>query len=135
MMSGPPVNLSVQGNPSNTGGTDRPNVVHDRHLSGSQRTLDRWFDTTAFLAAAPFTFGDAGRNLLEGRGTVNFDFALRKDFGFPGGRHLQFRCETFDGFNTPRFSPPSAQVGVSAFGKISSASTPRNLQFGLEFVF
>ena len=63
--SGQVASLTVVGNPSNTGGPDRPNVVHDWHLASGQ-SLQHWFDTTAFALNAPFTFGNAGRNLLRG---------------------------------------------------------------------
>lgn len=64
--SGQLASLTVVGNPSNTGGPDRPNVVHDWHLESGQ-SLQHWFDTTAFALNAPFTFGNAGRNLLRVR--------------------------------------------------------------------
>jgi hypothetical protein len=65
--------LSVNGNPANTGGTNRPNVVGEPNLSREERTLDRFFNTSAFAPNAPYTFGNAGRNILIGPGMVNFD--------------------------------------------------------------
>jgi len=44
LASGQPVNMSVQGNPSNTGNPDRPDVVGDWHLTESQPSLERWFN-------------------------------------------------------------------------------------------
>jgi hypothetical protein len=35
---------------ANTGGGDRPNVLQDPNLSSSQRSITRWFDTSAFIA-------------------------------------------------------------------------------------
>jgi len=135
LSSGRCVDLGVTGNPSNTGGADRPNVVHDWHLGPDRRGLDRWFDTTAFAANAPFTFGNAGRNLLEGPGSVNLDFAMYKHFSITERLRLQFRAEAFNMTNTPAFGVPNAQVGNASFGRISGADTPRNLQFGLKLIF
>ncbi|MFB3902135.1 MAG: carboxypeptidase regulatory-like domain-containing protein [Acidobacteriota bacterium] len=136
LSSGRPVNLGVMGNPSNTGMPDRPNVLKDWRLSKEERSIDRWFDTTAFVANAPYTYGNAARNLLEGPGSVNFDFALYKDFRITNERRLQVRVEAFNLFNTPQFGAPNAIVGNSNFGKISSIDgRPRNLQIGLKFIF
>ena len=59
---------------------DRP--APDRIADGklSDPTVDRWFDTSAFTTPAPFTYGNAGRNILYGPGRVNFDFSLFKEF-------------------------------------------------------
>jgi hypothetical protein len=135
LSSGRMINLSVQGNPSNSGSPDRPNVVKDWKLSKDERRLDRWFDTTAFVRNDPRTYGNAGRNLIEGPGTVNFDFAVYKHFALRETVRLQFRAEAFNVMNTPKFGIPNAQVGNPNFGVISSAERPRNLQFGLKIIF
>lgn len=132
--SGSLVSLTVRGNPSNTGGPDRPNVVHDWHLS-SGRSLQNWFDTTAFTPNAPFAFGNAGRNLISGPGTKNLDFALYKSLRITERVNAQVRAEAFNSTNTPPFGTPNAQLGDPGFGVISSAGAPRNLQFGLKLLF
>jgi hypothetical protein len=132
--SGRLTSLTVRGAPSNTGGPDRPNVLHDWHLSGGGN-LQSWFDTTAFAPNAPFTFGNAGRNLISGPGVTNLDFALFKSFKIHERLALQFRAEAFNATNTPPFDPPNVQTGDPGFGTIGSAGTPRNLQFGLKLVF
>jgi hypothetical protein len=132
--SGQLASLTVTGNPSNTGGPDRPNVLHDWHLDSGQ-SLNHWFDTTAFGLNAPFTFGNAGRNLLRGPHATNLDFAIYKSFKITERIALQFRGEAFNATNTPAFGAPNAQVGSPGFGVISSAGTPRNLQFGMKVIF
>jgi len=133
--SGRLVNLSVRGNPANTGSPNRPNVLHDWRLSSNERSLDEWFDTSAFVKNDPYTFGNAARNLIEGPGLANIDFALYKTFQLGERFRLQFRAEAFNVTNTPHFGSPNAQVGNASFGKISNAGRPRNLQFGLKFIF
>jgi hypothetical protein len=108
-------------------------VLHDWHLSNP--SLQSWFDTTAFAPNAVFTFGNAGRNLISGPATANLDFAIYKSFRIRERVGLQFRAEAFNATNTPAFDPPNVQAGDPGFGTISSAGTPRNLQFGLKFVF
>jgi hypothetical protein len=130
--SGDRVNVSVQGNPSNTGQTDRPDRIRDPRLSRSQRALDRFFDTGAFARQAAFTFGNAPRNALEAPGLVNFDVAVYKQFAVTEQVSAQFRAESFNFTNTPPFGSPGAQLGSSGFGVISSAGDGRTVQFGLK---
>lgn len=135
MSSGLPLSLTVRGDPANTGDVDRPNVVGDWRLSSGERTLDRFFNTAAFVPNAPYTYGNAGRNILRQPGMVNFDFAAFKRFPVTERFNVQFRFEAFNFFNTPRFGAPNAEVGNVNFGRITSAATPRNLQFGLKLIW
>lgn len=135
LTSGQPVNLTVQGDPANTGDPNRPDVAGDWRLDRSERTLDRFFNTGAFVRNAPFTYGNAGRNILEQPGSANVDFAAFKRFSIAERIAAQFRFEAFNFFNTPQFGAPNAQVGNINFGRIADAGRPRNLQFGLKLLF
>jgi len=137
--SGIPVNLTVNGNPSNTGqgsvvgNNDRPNVVGNWQLANP--TVQEWFNTAAFVANAKYTFGDAGRNILRAPGLVNLDLAASKTFHFTERLSAQLRLESFNATNTPALGAPNAVVGSPLFGQISSAGTPRDNQIGLKFLF
>ena len=133
--SGGRSNLSVRGNPANTGTANRPNVLSDWRLDSGSRSLDRWFDTAAFARNAPFTYGNAARNLIEAPGLVNVDLAVYKSFSIAEDLTVQFRVEAFNASNTPAFGRPNTQVGNRVFGRIGSAGRPRNLQFGLKVIF
>src|SRR5947208_7422479 len=63
---------------ANSGTPNRPNVVAGQSIAlpRSQRTADRFFNTGAFTAPAPFTFGNAGRDTVPGPGNNIFHFAL-----------------------------------------------------------
>jgi hypothetical protein len=136
-LTGFPMNLSVRGNPSGTGGfnLDRPNVVGEWRIPGSERGPDRWFNTDAFARNDPFTFGNAGRNILEAPGTIKFDLALHKNFQFTEKMRMQFRAETFNAFNTPIFDGPNLQVGNRNLGVISRAAPGRVMQLGFKLIF
>jgi outer membrane receptor protein involved in Fe transport len=139
LVSGRRVNLGVQGNPANTGGRNpnRPNVVPGQEiaLDESVRTLERWFNTDAFVKNAPFTFGNAARNLVTGPGTTNFDLAAFKAFNPTEAMRIQFRAELFNAFNTPNFGAPGSSVGTGQLGVISGAAPGRIIQFGLKLNF
>jgi hypothetical protein len=118
----------------NTGGGSRPDRVADGTLD--EPGPDRWFDVAAFTSPAPFTYGNAGRNILDGPGRVNFDFSLFKDFPITERSRIQFRTEFFNLFNTPQFDLPNSTVGVGNAGTITGiVGIPRQIQFGLKLVF
>lgn len=135
LRSGQPAGLSVEGNPANKSGLNRPNVVGEWRLSSSERTLDRWFNTDAFVKNNEYEYGNAGRNIIIRPGRINFDMAAFKRFEITERLAAQFRFEMFNAFNTPPINGPNMAVGNNNFGKITGAGRPRNLQFGLKLIF
>ena len=137
IQSGGPFTATTQTNTSNvfSSGAQRANVVRDPNLPHSEKTLTRWFDTSAFELPAPFTFGNAGRGIVRADGRINFDFSLVKNFDFSENGFVQFRGEVFNAFNHPDFGLPGRALGGPGFGVVSSATEARVLQFGLRIVF
>ncbi|PYV08534.1 MAG: hypothetical protein DMG07_25535 [Acidobacteria bacterium] len=118
----------------NTGGASRPNRTGDGSLD--TRTVNRWFDVNAFTPPPSFTYGDAGRNILDGPGRKNVDFSVFKDFRITEDTRVQFRAEFFNLTNTPQFDLPNATIGSGPAGTISSTiGIPRQIQFGLKVAF
>jgi hypothetical protein len=71
--------------------TNRPDRIADGNLPSKNRTLDHWFDTSAFVApgasaTSPLTapsnpigrFGNSGVGIIQGPGLWQFDFSLVK---------------------------------------------------------
>jgi hypothetical protein len=118
---------------------DRTNIIRDPNLPSNQRTVERWFDTTAFQrftpAQAPL-LGNAGRNIVFSDGVVNFDAGLAKEFRITESKQFEFRWEVFNVFNHPNFGVPDNDFNSANFGRILRTSTPeRIMQFALKFVF
>jgi hypothetical protein len=145
--SGLPFNLTVTGNPSNTGtglggSNDRPNIVGNYHATTNPstnsptRTKAQWFNTSAFAANDIYTFGDAGRNILRSDGTVNLDLSAHKRIRITEGVSAQLRLEAFNVANHDVLAAPNAAVGSSTFGQVTSASsTARELQAAVKVSF
>ena len=138
--SGRPLAITTSTNNTNSyGGGSRPNNSgQSAELSGSQRTLSRWFNTSVFTQPDPFTFGSTGRTLPDVReaGIANFDFSTQKNFNVTERLRVQFRGELFNIFNTPQFGRPGQSLGTPQFGVISNqANAPRQIQFGLKALF
>ncbi len=115
------------------GANDRPNVVGNPHLDS--RSPERWFNTSAFAFPAPGSFGNAGRNILDGPGYQNVNVSLLKNTSFSERLNLQLRAEFFNLFNHPNFNLPDNFLGSPTFGRITSARDPRHIQFGVKLLF
>lgn len=152
LSSGLPVTVGQTGDSQNTGAqsSPRPNAVPGQQVArvDAQRSLDRWFNTAAFVRSkcdgcagegtfvGPKGYGNAGVSLFDSPALKTWDFALFKEFRIAEGRRLQFRYEAFNFLNTPQFSAPSRSLGSADFGRISSTSiNNREMQFGLKFIF
>ena len=115
------------------GANDRPNLVGNPEASGG--TTLQWFNTGAFAFPAPGTFGNAGRNILDGPGFQSVNASLVKNTALTERVNLQFRAEAFNLFNHPNFNLPDNFLGSPTFGRITSARDPRHIQFGLKLLF
>jgi len=115
------------------GNNDRPNVSGDPSLSNP--TADQWFNTQAFSMPAFGTFGNSGRNTLDGPGYQNINLAILKYLTLGKDVRLQLRMETFNLLNHTNFDLPDAFLGSPTFGRILSAQSPRRVQFGVKVIF
>jgi len=113
-----------------------PNRVANGSLSS--HSVSEWFDTSAFVQPAAYTFGDSGRDVLFGPGFKNVDLSLAKRFSIPKlgeGAGFEFRADATDLFNSPNFGQPNASIGSFGAGVISTANTSRLFQLGLRLNF
>ncbi|HWP42042.1 MAG TPA: hypothetical protein VNO14_02315, partial [Blastocatellia bacterium] len=115
------------------GANDRPNLVGNPELSDP--SPDLWFNTAAFELQPFGSFGNAGRNILDGPGFQNVNASLLKNTIIREGLNLQFRVEAFNLFNHPNFNLPDNFLGSPTFGKILSAQSPRHIQLGVKLLF
>jgi len=100
------------------------------------RTAEQWFDTTAFLMPAPFTFGNAGRNIVYDDGETNVDLSVTKQFKLRDKAALEFRTEIFNDFNFLNFVGAPGRVACTPnFGRLFNAGPSRQVQFGLKLMF
>ena len=138
--TGRPLALSTATNNTNSyGGGSRPNNNGtSARLPASQRSLQRWFDTTVFSQPEPFTFGSTGRTLPDVRedGVTNFDVSVHKNFHLNERFTLQFRGEFFNLMNSPQFARPGQVFGNPQFAVVSAqANSPRQIQLGAKLLY
>ncbi|HEY3129250.1 MAG TPA: carboxypeptidase regulatory-like domain-containing protein, partial [Acidobacteriota bacterium] len=135
---GTPLNPVLLTNPANADTSTRPNRVPGVEISlpRSQRTPERFFNTDAFAFPAPYTFGNAGRNIITGPGNNIVDLSLSRRFK-PGEKaQVQFRSDFFNLFNHPNWGIPLPYVDFGpAFGSIAASGEPRRIQLSLKITF
>jgi hypothetical protein len=144
--SGFPFTPELSFNPSNNGNTTnpiRPSLNPAFQGNVVERNPNRWFNPNAFVVPPNGTYGNLGRNVLDGPGLSEVDFSLMKDMRLSERWNLQFRAEAFNVFNTANFNtpnlitftsataPPSTTAGVIT----STATTSRQLQFALKLLW
>jgi carboxypeptidase family protein len=154
LQSGFPFSPQLGYNPTGNGDSRnpaRPQLDPDFHGELYARTPAQWFNPQAFAAPHPGTFGNAGRDSLTGPGLTNVDFSLVKNIVLHERFHAQFRAEYFNLLNHANFTTPNAVVfstgptpaksttapviSPTAGVLTATATTSRQLQFGLKLLF
>jgi Carboxypeptidase regulatory-like domain len=104
---------------------------------------NQYFNPNAFIVPVAGTYGNVGRDTLTGPGLAELDLSASKNTRLSERINLQFRAEFFNILNHANFATPNPVVFSSATttpsptaGVISStASTSRQIQFGLKLLF
>jgi hypothetical protein len=146
IQSGFPFSPQLGFNPTNDGDTRnpiRPSLNPDFMDKVIIGRPDKYFDPAAFTVPLNGTYGNAGRNILEGPGLADIDLSLSKRFELRENLKLQFRAEFFNVINHPNFNTPNPIVFTAAnsgpsptAGLITSTTTTsRQIQFGLKLIW
>ena len=128
------VRLAVDGNNDGLGG-DRPDRIGSGELSVAQRSINAWFDTSAFAEPDGFSPGTSGRNILRSPSHHSWDTSLSKNTSLANGHFLEFRVQFFNALNQVNFRRPNASFGTSSFGQIFGAGEAREVEVALKYSF
>jgi hypothetical protein len=133
--SGQPFTPQLSGLSQSLGEATRP----DRIATGraADPSPEMWFDLAAFriLPEDAFRFGNSGRNILDGPGTMVVNLSLSKQFQIGEHGKLQFRWETFNVGNHTNFRLPNNNINEPTAGTIIEAKDARVIQFGVRYQF
>jgi len=122
-----------------------PNVLRPAQKSIT-KSLDEWYDPTAYVTAPNATFGDSRRNSLRAAGIDTTNLSLGKTFNFNERIGLQLRADASNLFNHPDFDAPDGNfndpVNLSTPGRPQGAGTiggttvaGRNMQISARITF
>jgi hypothetical protein len=127
--------VAVSGDVCNCGASSQTaNQVGDP-LSGFTQSRLQWFNTAAFARPATGTFGNSGRNILDGPWQDTVSLSLFKIVRMRENVRLQIRGEFFNIFNRVNFGLPGSTVGTPTYGIITSAGDARVIQLALRLAF
>jgi hypothetical protein len=136
VQDGTPFSVFLAGDLNNDGLTgERPDRVGPGVLPPADRNIDRWFDIEHFAEPAPYAFGNAGRNILQGPSYQNWDISVIKQTRFSDGNQVELRVELFNAFNKVNFEDPYAVFGNPLFGKIFGAGRAREIEVAVKYSF
>jgi hypothetical protein len=109
----------------------------DPVLDAGSRTLERYFDTSAFAAAPLYSLGSDSRTQPRLRipGMNTWDISFSRSQRIRERVNIQFRGELYGAFNNPQFNAPNGNVAATNFGAITGAGGNRNIQLGLRMSF
>jgi hypothetical protein len=143
LQSGLPFTPQLSYNPSNDGDSRnpvRPSINPAFTGNVIEGGPNQYFNPSAFIQPLPGTYGNIGRNTLQGPALVSTDVSAAKKFALSERLNLQFRVEIFNLFNHANFNNPNPVVYAAATGGpsptagiiTSTATSSRQVQFGLK---
>jgi hypothetical protein len=145
--SGQPLTITTGSDVSLTGvGADRPNV--NPTVDSQPQNLVQWFNPAAFVGGCttaafvgnPYcvplgTFGNAGRDILHGPGSIQWDMSATRRFSFSERYKMELRGDFFNIMNHANWGSPATGLTSSTFGQITSFGAPRLIQLSMKFFF
>jgi hypothetical protein len=146
VQSGLPFSPQLGFNPANDGNSRNP-VRPSWNPAFTGKVIlggpDKYYDPNAFQVPLNGTYGDAGRDVLEGPGLNELDLSLAKKIPLSERLALQFRSEFFNMLNRTNFNSPNPIVLTAATGGASptagvitsTTTTSRQIQFGLKLLW
>ena len=102
---------------------------------GIPQDINNWINKAAFGPAPNDRFGNVGPGMVEGPGLQSYDLSIAKNFRIKERFNLKFQTDFFNAFNVANFTGLNTNASDKAFGTLSSAYPPRNLQMQLKLSF
>jgi Carboxypeptidase regulatory-like domain len=127
----------------------RPDRVADGNLPSSERTIDRWFDASAFRVpgdlngdgrpdVAVARFGNSGPNVLETPGVVDVSAGMHKEFRVTEKYRAIVQATFRNVLNHPIYGNPATNIRATNVGTIRSLNglySPRAGQLAVRLEF
>jgi hypothetical protein len=99
------------------------------------RSGQPYFNTSDFSLEPLGQLGNSPRRFFHGPGVNNWDISIQKDTKITESKTLQIRSEFFNAWNHAQFGMPDGNFNDATFGLVTTANSPRILQFGAKFLF
>jgi hypothetical protein len=109
-----------------------------REHTDRNSAIEQFFNTSVFVSpnlVPRGVYGSTGRNIISGPATNRTDLSLMKDLVIREALRLQLRSEFFNAFNQVTLSAPNTSASASNFGRITGASSGREVQLALKLLW
>jgi len=123
-------------------GSLRANVVAGQSITVNNPSAQEWFNTAAFCEPGlnctnptGSNFGDAGRNIIEGPGSITFNMSLNRTIPIKDARALELRISANNVFNHVNYTTINTAVNSLTFGEVTSAAGMRRVTVQARFRF
>ena len=117
-----------------TNGSLRPDLVPGESVHVSNPSIQQWFNIAAFTVPVA-RFGNAGRNIIEGPGTIDFDMSFSKAIPVSEMQSLELRITATNVFNHANFTGIDSTLGSPTFGQVVSAASMRKILLATRYRF
>ena len=101
----------------------------------SGQNINNWLNKAAFATASNGAWGNSGIDIVEAPGLQSYDLSLAKHFRLTERINLRFQADFYNAPNVANFSGLNTTITSSAFGTMSSAYPPRQIQLALKLAF
>jgi hypothetical protein len=101
----------------------------------TSQNANNWINKAAFATSPNGRFGTLGINTVEGPGLQSYDMSIAKHFPINERFDLKLQGDLFNAFNVANFSGLNTTITSTAFGTLSSAYPPRQIQLALKLAF
>jgi trimeric autotransporter adhesin len=133
--TGSPLTARVLGNVSDTGGTGSVGSGRADATGQPVSCCGLFFNPAAFTIPLNGTFGNAGRNTIEGPNNFSINSSLSRSIPLSERRRVEFRLEATNLTNHVNYTNVFTVVNASNFGLPSAAGPMRTLQINVRFRF
>lgn len=140
-----PANISFTDSSTPASVTIRPDIL--KNPNSGPRSVEQWFDPSAFTAPQPGSFGTSGKGVIKGPGINVWSAGLSKEFVFHERTRLRWEMTANNFFNHPNWANPSTDITdttgvgvITSDGGVTSGSVgdrggARQFRMGLRLSF
>jgi hypothetical protein len=120
--------------------TIRPDALRDANLSADERSVNGWFDASAFGAPAAGRFGTSAKGVIIGPGSAIVNTGLSKRIDITERVRARLEITSTNFFNHPNYDNPAVSINatgnvgvITAVGGVSSldSSGARSFRTGI----
>jgi Carboxypeptidase regulatory-like domain/TonB dependent receptor len=97
-----------------------------------------YFDKSAFINPAPYTFGNLPRSAPFGMFAppyANLDATIRREFAIRESVRLSIAMDAFNATNYVAFAAPATNIDSANFGQVATSNFARKLQLNARITF